>query len=77
MAPRDAILIRNERVKLFSGFFTAIGIGMIGFALLRPATEDFSLVGGLAWLWGIGGLAMIGLAYYILGYLKKETVDER
>jgi hypothetical protein len=33
---RDPLAATNERVKLFAGFINALGIGLIGFAVLRP-----------------------------------------
>ena len=75
MAPRtrDTLLIWNERVKLFAGFLNALSLGMIGFAMLRPATESFQLVGVSAWLWGVAGLGIHALAHYVLGQLRKDT----
>jgi hypothetical protein len=34
----DPILIWNERLKLVAAFLNAIGLGMIGFAVLKPLT---------------------------------------
>ncbi|MEO1681591.1 MAG: hypothetical protein AAFU80_25900 [Pseudomonadota bacterium] len=72
MAIRDEILVWNERVKLFAQFLNALSLGMIGFAILRPATESFRLVGLEAWLWGALGLLIHGCAHYILGKLRKD-----
>ena len=55
---RDEIAVWNERVKLIAGFVNAIALGLIGFALLRPVTEDFSLVSPISGLWSGFGLAM-------------------
>ena len=67
-----ALATFNERVKLFAGFLNALSLGMIGFALLRPATENFDLVGLSAVAWGVIGVAIHGLAHYVLGMLKKD-----
>lgn len=64
----------NERVKLLGGFVNALGLGLIGFAILRPLTE--SLVSGATWAamaWGIVGLAMHGLSHYILGNMRRKV----
>ena len=35
----DPLATHNERVKLFATFVNAIGIGLIGFAILGPVTQ--------------------------------------
>ena len=72
---RDDIAVRNERLKLLSGAVNALGLGMVGFAILRPASESFDLVRQQAWLWGVGGLALHVSGHYILGYIKKAKPD--
>ncbi|MEL6913323.1 MAG: hypothetical protein AAFP13_02355 [Pseudomonadota bacterium] len=73
---RDEIVIENERVKLAAGFVNAIGIGLIGFAILRPLV-DFTLLSPLtAVLWGALGLVWHGASHYILGYMRKEALDD-
>ncbi len=39
---RDDLLVWNERVKLFAGFVNAIALGLIGFAVLKPVTENIA-----------------------------------
>lgn len=71
---RDDLAVFNERVKLLAGFVNAIGLGLIGFAILRPLTE--SLASGATWAalgWGAVGLAMHGLSLYILGNLRRKV----
>mgnify|MGYP001209323719 CR=1 FL=1 len=63
-------LIRNERLKLAANFLNALGIGLIGIAVLRPvvetgATSYLALAG-----WSFAGLALHGASHYILGYLR-------
>jgi hypothetical protein len=63
-------LIRNERLKLAANFLNALGIGLIGIAVLRPMVETgdpsyLALAG-----WSLAGLAIHGAALYILGYLR-------
>ncbi len=73
---RDLIATHNERVKLLSGFSNALGLGLIGFAVLRPLTEDaFSLTWLTAW-WGAAGLAFHVAAHYILRRLRKVPDDD-
>lgn len=71
---RDDLLAFNERVKLLANFVNALGLGLIGFAILRPLTE--SLASGASWAalgWGIVGLAMHGLSHYILGNIRRKV----
>ena len=69
---RDEIAVWNERVKLIAGFFNALALGLIGFALIRPVTEDVSLISPVSGLWSGIGLAMHGFALYILGRIRKK-----
>ena len=55
---RDPLAVYNERVKLAAGLFNAIGIGLLGFAVLRPITEDMASLDRLSAAWGTVGLAM-------------------
>lgn len=72
---RDDIVVLNERVKLFSGFLNALGLGLIGFAVLRPLTaEEVVLTASTAW-WGITGLVLHTVAHYILGMMRKADTQ--
>ena len=72
---RDAIVVYNERVKLFATFLNALALGLIGFAVLRPLTGvDEGMTASSLW-WGLAGLVLHGVSHYILGYLKKEQRD--
>lgn len=65
MSLRDDLAVYNERVKLLSGFLNAIGLGLLGFAVLRPLT-DITWQAPLTWLtlfWGVIGLAMHGISH--------------
>ncbi|MHA6345701.1 hypothetical protein [Roseivivax sp. CAU 1761] len=67
------VIVHNERVKLFSGFLNAVGLGLIGFAVLRPLTAQPMAVGlGSVWF-GLAGLALHALAHYVLGMMRKEA----
>lgn len=70
---RDRLAAFNERVKLFAGFLNAIALGLIGFAVLRPLTETPSNPTLAALWWGIVGLAIHGVSYYVLGRIRKEV----
>ena len=72
---RDRLAAFNERIKLMAGLFNALGLGLIGFAVLRPVTEIGFSVGWFSAAWGLLGLFMHGVAHYILGYIKKERSD--
>ena len=73
---RDPLAVYNERMKLLAGFFNAIGLGLIGFAVLRPVTDGTPLT-LLTLFWGSVGFALHGAAHYILGRLRKEADDDR
>lgn len=62
--------VRNERIKLFANFLTALGIGLIGLAVIRPLVETGSYNYGSVALWSVVGLALHGVSHYILGYLR-------
>lgn len=72
---RDRLTAYNERVKLFANFVNAIGLGLIGFAILRPVTESLSNTALSSLWWGAAGLALHGLSHYILGYIRKEASE--
>lgn len=62
-------MIRNERAKLFANFLTALGVGLVAIGVFRPAFET----GGDPWwmgVWFLVGLALHGLAHYVLGYMR-------
>jgi len=42
---KDPVAIQNERVKAFANFLNALGLGLIGFAVIRPMTEGKLAVG--------------------------------
>lgn len=73
---RDEVSVWNERIKLLAGFVNAMAIGLVGFAVLRPATEDVALISTASLLWAGGGLGMHLFAHYMLGYLRKEAADD-
>ena len=72
---RDPLAVHNERVKLFAGFINAVGLGLIGFAVLRPLTDSLGNAAISSLLWGIVGLALHGISHYVLGYLRKEVKE--
>ena len=39
---RDPLATDNERVKLLANSMNAIGLGLIGFAILRPLADDIT-----------------------------------
>ncbi|MEI4470203.1 hypothetical protein [Frigidibacter sp. MR17.24] len=70
---RDRLASHNERVKIFANFVNAVALGLIGFAVLRPATDQPMSLTAMSYWWGLGGLALHGASHYILGYLRKEA----
>ena len=73
MTERDALAIHNERMKSLAGFVNALGLGLIGFAVLRPLIDSLTNAAWSTLGWGIAGLAMHGLSHYILGNIRKEV----
>lgn len=69
---RDRLAAYNERVKLFATFLDATGLGLLGFALLGPATEDIATLDGSAALWSTVGLALHLVAHHVLGSIHEE-----
>lgn len=72
MTARDPLATHNERIKLVASFLNTLGLGLIGFAVIRPLTADAGAVTALSIWWGIGGLALHALSHYILRYLRRE-----
>lgn len=69
---RDPLATHNERVKLFSGFLNALGLGFIGFAVIRPAVADGDPITSASYYWCATGLVLHGAAHYVLRYLEAE-----
>lgn len=69
----DPLAAHNERVKLFAGFLNAVELGLIGFAILRPLAESQPMALLAPLWWGSVGLALHGLAHYVLGSLRREV----
>ncbi len=67
----DPILSWNERLKLVAAFLNAIGLGMIGFAVLKPLTEYITKMSVLSLWWGLAGLAFHTISLYVLGKRRK------
>lgn len=69
---RDRITIRNERIKLFAAFSSNMGLGLIGFAVLRRLADSLQSADAVMIWWLTAGLAFHGAAHYITGYIRKE-----
>ena len=72
---RDPLAGYNERVKLFANFLNAIGLGLIGFAVLRPLTESLNNATLSTLWWGMTGLAIHAIAHYVVGRIRKEVKE--
>lgn len=72
---QDRITCYNERVKLLTNFVNTIGLGLLGFAVIRPLTESPPEVTLLSAWWGFVGLLLHILAHYMLGYIRKEVPE--
>ena len=73
---RDDLAAFNERVKLIATSLNAVGLGLVGFAVLRPATDVPMTLGAVSVWWALLGLAFHVSGHYILGMLKKEADDD-
>lgn len=69
----DLVATHNERVRMLAGFVNATGLGLIGFAVLRPLTDTPVAVGWASVWWGGCGLVFHAVSLYILRYLRKEA----
>ena len=68
----DPTATHNERVKLRTNLMHTVGLGLIGFAVLRPAVEDVSSLGAAEAAWFAGGLVFHQLGYYYLGKMRRD-----
>jgi hypothetical protein len=62
----------NVPVKRPAGFFNAVGIGLIGFAVLRPLTGDLGKARWFALCWAGAGPALRCISPHILSCLKRD-----
>jgi hypothetical protein len=72
MRRRDSLATHNERVRQRAQFLNALSLGFLGFAVLRPLIEGTLIVNVITVAYLITGLALHGLAHYILRYLERE-----
>ena len=75
MRRRDPLTSHNERVKLRASFLNALGLGLLGFALLRPLVEGDLVLNPATIVYSATGLALHAAAHYILRYLEREPSD--
>ncbi len=73
---RDRLAVHNERMKLLAGLFNAIGIGLIGFAVLRPFAENAFIFDPVTAVSTGFGIAFHGAAHDVLARLKKDVTDD-
>lgn len=63
-------IVRNERLKLLANSLNAIGLALVGLAVLRPMIEATQA----SWLavagWGITAIVLHVVSHYILGHMK-------
>jgi hypothetical protein len=58
-------------VKLMAGFVNAIGLGLIGFAILRPVTGNIANLTLPTAARGMVGLTLHGVSHFSLRYMRK------
>ena len=74
---RDPVAAHNERVKLMATSLNAIGLGLIGFAILRPLTENPAGLGLTSLWWAAAGLVVHGVSHYVLERpMQKDDRDD-
>lgn len=67
----DPIAAFNEKLKLRATSLNAIAIGLFGFAFIRPATDDVSLLSFASIAWTLIALVLHTLGAYILSDMRK------
>lgn len=72
---RDKLTTANERTKLLATSLNAIGLAILGFAILRPLIDGTAEVKWPFFVWPAIALAFHGAALYILGLIEKEDSD--
>ncbi len=72
----DELGIYNERIRLLATATNAIALAIIGFGLLRPLFDEVILPVLRTGVWVLVGLALHGLAHYILGMIEKDADDD-
>jgi hypothetical protein len=72
---RDKLTIANERTKLLATSLNAIGLAILGFAILRPLIDGTAEPALPFFVWPTIALAFHGSALYILGLIEKEDAD--
>ncbi|GAA5067770.1 hypothetical protein N0B44_02485 [Roseibacterium beibuensis] len=60
-------------MKLLAGVLNAVGLGLIGFAVLRPLTDNAIPLTVMTAIWAPAGLALHAIVHYILGMTRKEA----
>lgn len=62
-------MIRNERLKLFANFLSALSLALVAIGALRPAFETGGDPTRIV-IWLFAGLALHGMAHYVLGHMR-------
>jgi len=74
---RDELAIYNERIKLRATTLNSMGLGFVGFSLIKPLIDDGPRsIGVTEAIWIVVGVALHYVARYILGMLKTEERDD-
>lgn len=73
---RDPLAAHDERPKPSATTVNAAGIGLPGFAVLRPATEGPSNLGAPAAAWSAVAVALRLPARHIPGRPSREVDDD-
>jgi hypothetical protein len=73
MRRRDPLVTHNERVKLLATTLNALGLGLFGYAVLRPMVDGGVRLDAVFAVWCATGLALHVVAHYLLAYPEKEA----
>lgn len=58
---------------MVASFLNAIALGLIGFAVLKPLTDDITKISAASVCWGLAPLAFHAISFYMLGKMRKAA----
>ena len=73
MRQRDRLGAHNERVKLSANSVNAVGLAFVALGIVRPLVDPDVGLALASFVFGATGLALHGLAHYVLRQLETEA----